>query len=114
MAPAIKLFQSASSGLIVAIGQPGVNLLIVWEDFRTLRGRFGLFHDAPSRGKSHTMCKFSPTPRANLHFGPFTRTMSFLLIATWTTRTAITSDRTGYETYANLLIGEETLPSGMR
>src|SRR5947209_7779205 len=67
MASAIKLFQSASSGLIVAIDQPGVNLLIVWEDFRTLRGRFGLFHDAPSRGKSHTMCKFSPTQRANLH-----------------------------------------------
>ncbi len=53
----------------------GVNLLASWEEFRSFRGEFDLWEvrsllrsDTSSRGKSNTMCKFSPMKRANLHY----------------------------------------------
>src|SRR6266700_6048596 len=45
-----------------------VNLLALWEEFRSLRGRFGLFGVATPCRAAHEIGKFLPMKRANLQF----------------------------------------------
>ena len=54
-----------------------VNLLALWEEFRSLRGRFGLFGVATPCRAAHEIGKFLPMKRANLQTGSIIMILPF-------------------------------------